>query len=123
MGPHPLYKSERMFKNMWQEYRVFDDRVELATIFKTLVIPFEQVNRVAVANPFRGWWRLKLDWADFYKHIDLDKATGLFRHLAFTPDDPETFRATLEAALTRFRDGPSGGAEMVDGENGDSANS
>ena len=123
MGPHPLYKSERMFKNIWQEYRVFDDRVELATIFKTLVIPLEQVNRVAVANPYRVGWRLKLDLADFYQHVDLDKATGLFRHLAFTPDDPETFRATLEAALTRFRDGPSGRAEMGDGGNGDEANS
>ena len=123
MGPHPLYKSKRKFKNMWQEYRVFDDRVELATIFKTLVIPFEQVNRIAVANPFRGWWRLKLDWADFHEHVELDKATGLFRHLAFTPDDPETFRATLEAALTRFRDGPSGGAELGDGGNRDGANS
>jgi hypothetical protein len=97
--------------------------VELATIFKTLVIPLEQVNRVAVANPYRVGWRLKLDLADFYQHVDLDKATGLFRHLAFTPDDPETFRATLEAALTRFRDGPSGGAELGDGGNGDGANS
>jgi hypothetical protein len=103
-----------MFKNMWQEYRVFDDRVELATIFKTLVIPFEQVNRVAVANPYHGWWRLKLDLADFHKHVELDKATGLFRYLAITPDDAEMFRATLEAALTRFRDGTSGGAEMGD---------
>ena len=91
--------------------------------FKTLVIPFEQVNRVAVANPYRGWWRLKLDLADFYKHVELDKATGLFRHLAITPDDPETFRATLEAALTRFRDGPGGGAEMEDGGTGDGADS
>jgi hypothetical protein len=107
MEQHPLYKSNRMFKNLWQEYCVFDDRVELATLFKTLAIPFEQVEGVAVANPYRGWWRFKLDWADFYKHVDLDKATGLFRHLAFTPDDPETFRAILEAALTRFREGPS----------------
>jgi hypothetical protein len=93
---------------MWQEYRVFDDRVELATLFKTLAVPFEQVKGVAVANPFRGWWRLKLDWADFHKHIELDKTTGLFRHLAFTPDEPATFRATLEAALTRFREGRGG---------------
>jgi hypothetical protein len=90
------------------EDRCFFLRCYRNPIFKTLVIPFDQVNRVAVANPYRGWWRLKLDWADFCQHVVIDKTTGRFRHLAFTPDDPETFRATLEAAVTRFRERLSG---------------
>jgi hypothetical protein len=28
----PLYRSKRKLKNLWQEYRIFDYRVELATI-------------------------------------------------------------------------------------------
>ena len=106
----PLYKSKRKLKNLWQEYRIFDDRVELATLFKTITVPFEEVEGITVANSYEEWLKLhlKLDWADFYQHVVLDKATGRLRHLAFTPDDPETFRATLDAAMTRFREGLSG---------------
>jgi len=117
MEQQPLYKSKRKFKSLWQEYRIFDDRVELATFFKTITVPFEEVEGITVANSYEEGVRLqlrggrmgfKLDCADFYKHVVLDKATGLFRHLAFTPDDPEGFRAALEAALTQFREAPSG---------------
>jgi hypothetical protein len=113
----PLYKSKRKLKNLWQEYRIFDDRVELATLFKTIKVPFEEVEGITVANSYEEGLKLhlrggktgfKLDWADFHQHVVLDKATGRVRHLAFTPDNPETFRATLEAALTRFREGLSG---------------
>ena len=62
----------------------------------------------AEAPPAGREMGIKLDWADFYQHVVLDKATVRVRHLAFTPDNPETFRATLEAALTRFREGLSG---------------
>jgi hypothetical protein len=115
MEQQPLYKSKRMFKNLWQEYRIFDDRVELATLFKTITVPFEKVEGITVANSYKEGVRLqlrrgmgfKIDSADFYQHVVLDKTTGIFRSLAFTPDDPEAFRAALESALTRFREAPS----------------
>jgi hypothetical protein len=113
----PLYKSKRKFQNLWQEYRIFDDRVVLTTFFTTITVPFEQVEGITVANSYKEGLRaqmrggrlgFKLDWADFYKHVVLDKVAGWFRHLAFTQDDPEIFRATLEAALTRYRERPHG---------------
>ena len=117
MEQHPLYKSKRMLKNFWQEYRIFDDRVELGTLVKMITLPFDKIAGVEVANSYTeglrfhlrgGRMGIKLDWADLHKHVVLDKGTGLLRHIAFTPDDPETFRAILEAALTRFRKVPGG---------------
>ena len=115
MEPRLLYKSKCSAKNFWQEYSIFEDRVELHTLVKTLSIPLEEVEGVEVANSFAEGLRLhlrggrlgiKLDWADFQQHVVLDKSTGLFRHVAFTPDDPEAFRAALEAALAKFRERP-----------------
>jgi hypothetical protein len=114
MEQHPLYRSRCSSKNFWKEYRVFDDRVELDTIFfKTITVPFDEVEGVEVAHSFSEGVRLqlrggkmgiKLDWADLNQHVVLDKSTGFFRRIAFTPDDPEAFRTTLESALARFRE-------------------
>jgi hypothetical protein len=113
MEEQPLHKSKCMFRNFWQEYRIYDNRLELDTLVKTITTPFSEIQGVEVASTFAEGLRLhlrgdgltlKLDWADFHKHLVLDKSTGLIRHIAFTPDDPDAFRATLDAALTRFRD-------------------
>ena len=112
MEQQPIYRSKRSSKNFWKEYRIFGDRVELDTWFKTITVPFGEVEGVAVAHSYSEGVRLqlrggrmgiKLDWADLNPHVVLDKFTGFFRHIAFTPDDPEVFRATLETALARFR--------------------
>ena len=47
---------------------------------------------------------IKLDWADLHEHVVLDTSTGVFRHLAFTPDDPEGFRTALDGAIKRYRE-------------------
>jgi hypothetical protein len=113
MEQQPLYRSKCSAKNFWKEYRIFDDRVELDTLLKTITVPFDEVEGVKVANSYsegvrlqlRGGRRgIKLDWADIHRHVVLDKSTGFFRHIAFTPDDAEMFRATLETALTSFRE-------------------
>jgi hypothetical protein len=115
MDQEPLYKSKCSVKNFWSEYRIFDDRVDLDTVFKTLTVPFDEVEGVEVANSYAEGLRLqlrggkmgiKLDWADLNQHVVLDKSTGFFRHIAFTPDDPEAFRAALEMALERFHEEP-----------------
>jgi hypothetical protein len=111
---HLLYTSKRSAKNFWRQYRIFDDRVELDTLFKTITVPFGEVEGVEVANSFAealrmplrgGRMAIKLDWADFHKHVVLDRTTGVFRHIAFTPDDPEAFRTVLKAAMSRYRAG------------------
>jgi hypothetical protein len=113
MEQPPLYRSKCSAKNFWKEYRIFDDRVELDTFFKTITVPFDDVEGIEVANSYwegvrlqlrGGRMGIKLDWADMNPHVVLDKSTGFFRHIAFTPDDPEMFRAALETALTRFRE-------------------
>jgi hypothetical protein len=119
MEQPPLYRSECSAKNFWREYRIFDDRVELDTLFKTITVPFSEVERIEVAHNYAegvrlqlrgGGMGLKLDWADLNPHVVLDKSTGHFRHIAFTPDDPEMFRTTLATALARFNgeDGATG---------------
>jgi hypothetical protein len=107
-----MYASKCAARSLWQEYRVYGDRVELDTLFGTLAVPFDQVEGVEVARSYLEGLRLqlrglrpglKLDWADLHEHVVLDKNTGLFRHIAFTPDDPDAFATALKAALAEFR--------------------
>ncbi len=112
MTQQALYTSTCAAKSLWQEYRIYDDRVELDTLLGTLTVPLDQVEGVEVAHSFLQGLRLhlrglrpaiKLDWADLHEHVVIDKNTGLFRHVAFTPDNPEKFAAALEQALAQFR--------------------
>ena len=118
MSDQLLYTSKCAAKSLWQEYRVYDDRVELDTLLGTMTVPFEQVEGIEVAHSYLQGVRLqlrglrpgiKLDWADLHEHVVLDKSTGLFRHVAFTPDNPEGFVAALEGALAKFRQRQIGG--------------
>ena len=110
----PVYLSTCTFKNIWQEYRIFDDRLEFDTIFGQMTIPFEHVERVEVLDAdtkalIRGDLRLKnfrpalkIDWANFLDHVVLDKNDGHVRRILFSPEDPEAFKNALEEAITRF---------------------
>jgi hypothetical protein len=118
MSQQALYVSKCAAKSLWQEYRVYDDRVELDTLAGILTVPFDQVQAIEIADSFLAGVRLqlrglrpglKLDWADFHEHVVLDKNTGLFRHIAFTPDNPEEFVAALKRALTQFDQKQGGG--------------
>jgi hypothetical protein len=110
-----IYRSACSARNFWREYRVYDDRVELDTLIRTLTIPLSDVRGIEVAHSFAdglklqlrgGLMGIKLDWADLFPHVVLDKSTGLFRHIAFTPDDPDAFRSALDGALARYRKMP-----------------
>jgi hypothetical protein len=112
MPDAPLYTSPCAARSLWHEYRVHTDRVELDTLTGTMVVPFDQIEEVHVAASYSQGVRLqlagfrpglKLDWGDLQPHIVLDKATGLFRHIAFTPDDPQAFQTALEGALVAYR--------------------
>ena len=115
MTAEPLYRSKSIVKSLWQEYRIYGDRVEFVTHFGLMTVPFDTIERVGVSeSEVRGLFRgdlhlknfrpaLKLDWANFAEHVVLDKSEGLVRRVLFTPDDPEAFKNALEEAIARFR--------------------
>lgn len=117
MSERPIYRSGCSGKSIWQEYRIFGDRIEFDTHFGMMTVPFEQVERIDVSeSEVRGLLRgdlhlkdfrpaLKLDWANFLEHIVLDKKEGYIRRILFTPDDPAAFKRALEEALERRRGG------------------
>ncbi len=112
----PIYMSKSTVKNIWQEYRVYDDRLEFDTLFGRMTIPFEHVERIEVLDAdtkalVRGDLRLrnfrpalKIDWANFLDHVVLDKSEGYVRRVLFTPEDPAAFKNALKEAVTRFQE-------------------
>lgn len=116
MNDKPIYTSRSTNKSIWQEYLIYNDRIEFNTLFGKMTVPFDHIERVNVAESdlkrlltrcdlqlknFRP--ALKLDWANFLEHVVLDKSEGKIRRILFTPDDPEAFISVLEEALSRYR--------------------
>jgi len=116
MTDTPIYTSRSTVKSLWQEYRIYDNRVEFGTLFGKITVPFDHIERVEVSESevdgllkgdlhlknFRP--ALKLDWANFLEHVVLDRSEGHIRRILFTPDDPEGFKRALDEALTRYRE-------------------
>jgi len=115
----PLYVSRSTVRSLWQEYRIYADRLEFRTLLGTVLIPFDQIERFEVSESdvkrvlkgdlqLRGFRpALKLDWANFVEHVKVDKKKGI-RRLQFTPDKPAEFARVLGSALQRFREKASG---------------
>jgi hypothetical protein len=113
----PLYVSKRMSRNLWQEYRVFSDRIEIQCrfLFSTFVIPFDDIEEVSLSRAlaieiFRGKaWKgglpWKLDFANIYTHIVIRRISGLFRNIRFTPDDPALFLSVCRQAQQELKIG------------------
>jgi hypothetical protein len=114
MDKEPIYISESTTKSIWQEYRIFNNRVEIDTMFGLMVIPFEHIEKVDVSeSEVKGLMRgdlhlkgfrpaLKVDWANFVEHVVIDKSEGHIRRILLTPDDPEKFKSVLDEALVRY---------------------
>lgn len=115
MSGAPLYTSKSTVKSLWQEYRIFDDRVEFDTKFGMMTVPFAHIESVEISeSEVKGLMRgdlhlkgfrpaLKLDWANFVEHVVLDKSEGYVHRLLFTPDDLQAFTKALGEALDRYR--------------------
>jgi hypothetical protein len=115
MGSDPVYTSKSTVKSIWQEYHIFDDRVEFDTLFGKMTVPFDCIEKVEVSESevegllkgdlhLKGFRpALKLDWANFAEHVVLDKSEGLVKRVLFTPDDPNAFKAALDDALARHQ--------------------
>ena len=111
MSEKPIYTSPCTASNLWQEYFIYSDRVELKTHLGTLVVPFSDIESIEVQkSDVKGLMHgelqlknfkpaLKLDWANFVEHVVLDKNKGQIRRILFTPNDPAKFKSTLEKAL------------------------
>ena len=114
MSDTPIYTSKSTVKSLWQEYRVYDDRVEFDTLFGQMTVPVDHIERVNVSeSKVKGLLKgdlhlknfrpaLKLDWANFLEHVVLDKSEGHIRRVLFTPDDPAAFKSALDEALARY---------------------
>ena len=116
MGESARYVSKSTVKSLWQEYRIFRNRVEFDTRFGMMTIPFEHIERVAVSeSEVKGLLKgdlhlkgfrpaLKLDWANFLEHVVLDKSEGYVRRVLITPEDPMAFMRALDEARTRYQE-------------------
>ena len=121
MDKDPVYVSGSTVKSIWQEYRVFGNRVEIDTMFGLMVIPFEHIESVEVSeSEIKGLMRgdlhlkdfrpaLKVDWANFVEHVVIDKSEGLIHRILLTPDNPEKFRNVLADALSQYGKSAGGG--------------
>ena len=101
-GEQPLYVSKRLLRNLWQEYRVCIDRIELRCRVGKKTILADDIADVAVRPPvvigdlFRGRGlryslALRLDLADFFCHAAIHRKTGWIRYVRITPDAPDRF--------------------------------
>jgi hypothetical protein len=115
MSDAVVYASKSTAKSLWQEYRVYADRVEFDTKFGMLSVPFDHIEKVEISeSEVRGLLRgdlhlkdfrpaLKLDWANFLEHVVVDKSQGYVRRILLTPDDLQAFKSALDGALNRYR--------------------
>jgi hypothetical protein len=94
----PVHVSRRTPANLWQEYRIFSDRLELQSwiLFHTLVIPARDILKIevrpAVFSGRKGFaWGIKLDNSDLCRHVLLRRKSGFMKRIAFTPENPDEF--------------------------------
>jgi len=114
MNETPIYKSKRSARNLWQEYRIYRDRLELQSwiTLRTFVVSVQAIRGIELRPPLfrrKGMtWGLKLDPADLFRHVLLTRTSGLMKRIAFTPDDPEQFVAVASSVVP---DGRAGGRD------------
>lgn len=106
MNDIPIYVSKRTAKSLWQEYRIYRDRLELQSwfLFHTIVVPANEIQAVEVrpalfTGPGGAVWGIKLDNCNLCRHVLLIKKSGLFKRIGFAPDDPEKFVAVCQSIM------------------------
>jgi len=108
----PLYVSKPHQLSWNQEYRIYQDRIELRAkiLFCTLRIPLEKIIEIVVrpkpvkADLFRRfvetWWSYNNDRASFAQHVYLHRK-GWPPRIRFVPEDPNTFVAKCKELLAQ----------------------
>ena len=94
----PVLVSRRTPASLWQEYRIYSDRLELQSwfLFHTLVIPAPEILEIEVRPSIFGGsrgliWGIKLDNCNLCRHVLLKRKHGGFKRIGFTPDNPDEF--------------------------------
>jgi hypothetical protein len=102
----PVYVSRRTLASLWQQYRIFPDRLELQAwiFFHTVVIPAREILEIEVrTSVFSGrkgfTWGIKLDNSDLCRHVLVTRKTGYWKRLAFTPDNPDEFMRICQSII------------------------
>jgi len=108
----PLCVSPRSGASLWQEYRIYGDRVELQAwmLLHTIVIPAHEIVEVEVRPPvvFADWFRhgkfgrilaLKIDMADLRRHVAIRRKSGFIKCIRFTPGNPEDFARVCQSVM------------------------
>ena len=116
MSDEAIYTSKSTVKSLWQEFRLYDDRIEFDTHFGMMTIPLAHIEQVDISeSEVKGLLKgdlhlknfrpaLKLDWANFIEHVVLDKSKGYVRRVLFTPDDLDAFKSAVESTLDKYRE-------------------
>lgn len=91
-----LYESKGSPRSLWNDYRIYRDRIELQArmALTTFVIRKDDLVAIDVYRPpvlITAPFALKLDLADLFKHVGIRRRSGLFKQLRFTPSDPHEF--------------------------------
>lgn len=119
MSNEALYVSNSTARSLWQEYRIYDDHLEFATLFGVMRIPFDSIESIDVReSDVKGLLKgdlglknfrpaLKIDWANFQEHVVLDRTEGFCKRILFTPENPHEFKEVLDRNLSRHQSHPS----------------
>ena len=106
MSDAPIYISKRTAKSLWQEYRIYRDRLELQSwiVLHTLVIPASEIREIKVRpSVFSGQkgftWGVKIDNCDLCRHVLVVKKSGILKRIGFSPNDPEKFVAVCQSII------------------------
>ena len=102
----PICVSRRTPAGLWQEYRIYSDRLELQSwaFFHTIVIPTNEILEIEARPSLFGGrkgvtWGIKLDMTDMHRHVLVRRKTGFWKRIAFTPDNPDEFVRVCQSVL------------------------
>jgi hypothetical protein len=102
----PVYVSRRTPAGLWQEYRIYSDRLELQSwiLLHTIVIPAREILEIEVCpSVFSGrkgfTWGIKLDNSDLCRYVRVRRKTGFWKCIAFTPDNPDEFVRVCQSII------------------------
>ncbi len=110
ISDEPLYVSRAHRLSWRQEYRIYEDRIELRAkiLFCTLRIPLARIIEIEVRpkpvwrdsfrRPLETWWSYNNDWAGFHRHVFL-RRRGWPPRIRFVPEDPDGFVAQCKGLL------------------------
>jgi len=108
----PIFVSKPTAKSLWQEYRLYPDRLVLEMhLFGPVTVPLSDVSGIALRPAgvifdlargdigFKALMRtVKFDLADLNPHVTVEKETGFWRQFRITPENPAEFVEAVEQA-------------------------